>query len=115
MTNGAKSRTNGVGHSPFVLPGRAVYNVGMELQTHPQGRNFWQNPLLRHLVIWLLPIVGFYLLIRIFDTSQTAIEVTVTMFLPAPVTVYLHFFALKRLFETRRQWLYAASYFIVSN
>ena len=106
VTNDSRPGPRGAGHSPFVLPGGAAYTAGMEIETPSLPRRIRSNRVLRHLLYWLLPFVGFLMLVRAFETTRTAVEVAVTIFLPAPITAYLHFFVLKRFFETRRYWLY---------
>jgi sensor histidine kinase YesM len=70
-------------------------------------RGPWRYRSLRHLAYWALPFLGFLILLRIFATTRTAWEVALTVFIPAPLTAYLHFYVLKRFFETRRYWIYA--------
>lgn len=80
----------------------------MENKTLGTRWNIWRYRFVRHLSFWVVPFLGFFLLVGAFETWQTALQVALTVFLPAPVTAYLHFFVLRRFFESRRYLHYAA-------
>ncbi len=113
MSNDTSPVTKGDDHSFFVLVRGGVYTAGMEIKAVQQRQNFWQNQFVRHLFYWVLPFVGFFALVRAFETTQTAVEVAVTIFIPAPFTAYLHYFVLKRYFETRKYLAYGLAVVVI--
>ncbi|MCP4573519.1 MAG: hypothetical protein GY838_14270 [bacterium] len=113
LTNDWIPPVNGLGHSPFVPPGGVTYTADMGFDDHRLSRIFRRYRLVRHVAYWVVPFLGFLLLVRAFESTQTAVEVALSIFMPAPLTAYSHYFVLKRFFEKRRYWLYGGSVVVI--
>lgn len=65
-----------------------------------------QNKAVRHLCYWCAAFVVTYLFVLAVEIPSLAFEVACIIILPAPLPVYIHFFAFHKLFERRKYFLY---------
>jgi len=72
-------------------------------------KSLWGIRALRHLFYWIIAYASFYFTVYFYDSSELALKVSSSVVLPAPVPVYLHFFALKALFKKRKYLLYCVA------
>ena len=70
---------------------------------------FWQNIYVRHTAYWIAAYVLVISAVLIYDDIVLGIKVATMVVLPAPVTVYLHFWVLKLFLDRRKYFLYGIS------
>jgi sensor histidine kinase YesM len=72
-------------------------------------KNIWQNIYVRHVSYWIAAYVFVASAVLMYDDLIMGIKVATMVVLPAPVTVYLHFWILKLFFDRRKYFLYGIS------
>lgn len=74
---------------------------------------WWSSVILRHLVFWVSAALFFLLTVYIVENFRTAVIISVFVFAPAPIPVYLHFLSMKLFFEKRKYVCYAISLVLI--
>jgi len=69
-------------------------------------KKLWSKIIVRHICYWMAAFTLMYLIIFFFEGHSLAIKIASVLLIPAPLTVYLHFFVLRRFFEKRRYLIY---------
>lgn len=85
-----------------------ILNVAL-LGERPMARMGWKRRIVRHAGVWLAAWAALYAMVRFDEGHAEALRITTPIMLAGPLPVYVHFFALARLFERRRYVVYAVS------
>lgn len=96
---------------PCVFPCRhAMLGLNHEVDMAGRSRN---NRLLRHMSVWLISWLLFYIMVRHDEGHAAALSLTGAIMLAGPLPVYAHFLALRRFFERRRYAVYIALLLVI--
>lgn len=76
-------------------------------------KKLWRNVYVRHITYWIIAYVFVIFSVLVYDSLLLGIKVATMVILPAPLTVYSHFWVLKLFFNKRKYLLYGISVTVI--